>query len=87
MTESIELVKLRGCKTEEEQLCKIGEEFGEVIEAFREYKRTGCSEHFKEELIDLMQVSFTMLNKIGYTAEDNIKHLRKMEVYKVTKNY
>ena len=87
MTEKLELVKLKGCKTEAEQLCKIGEEFGEVIEAFREYKRTGNPDHFKEELIDLMQVSFTMLNKVGYTAEDNIKHLRKMEVYKVTKNY
>ena len=87
MTESIELVKLKGCKTEAEQLCKIGEEFGEVIEAYREYKRTGCDKHFKEELMDLMQVSFTMLHKVGYTAEDNIKHLRKMEVYKVTKNY
>ena len=87
MTESIELVKLKGCKTEAEQLCKIGEEFGEVIEAYREYEKTGNSEHFKEELMDLMQVSFTMLHKVGYTAEDNIKHLRKMEVYKVTKNY
>ena len=87
MTKSVELAILKGCKTDAEQLCKIGEEFEEVIEAYREYKRTGCSEHFKEELIDLMQVSFTMLNKVGYTAEDNVKHLRKMEVYKVTKNY
>ena len=87
MTEKLEFAKLKGCKTEAEQLCKIGEEFGEVIEAYREYNRTGCPEHFKEEMQDLMQATFTMLHKVGYTAEDNVKHLRKMEVYKVTKKY
>ena len=87
MTKNIELAILKGCKTESQQLCKIGEEFGEVIEAYREYQRAGTEKHLKEELIDLMQASFTLLRKIGYTDEDNVEHLRKMDIYKVTKNY
>ena len=87
MTKNIELAILKGCETESQQLCKIGEEFGEVIQAYREYQRTGKENHLKEELIDLMQASFTLLRKIGYTDEDNVEHLRKMEIYKVTKNY
>ena len=87
MTKNIELAILKGCETKSKQLCKIGEEFGEVIQAYSEYQRTGIDNHLKEELMDLMQASFTLLRKLGYTDEDNVEHLRKMDVYKVTKNY
>lgn len=75
--------------TTQEQFEKIKEEFKEVEVAYRNYKHNiddiANKEHFKTELYDLMQASFTMLNILGVDETDNEKHLKKMEYYKKIK--
>jgi len=68
------------------QISKIAEEYNEVLKAYITYKKNGLNkEHLKEELFDLMQASFTMLNILGVDETDNEKHLKKMQHYKKIK--
>ena len=72
------------------QISKIAEEYNEVLTAYLSYKKSGLDlqqkkEHLKEELFDLMQASFTMLNILGVDETDNEKHLKKMQHYKKIK--
>lgn len=65
------------------QISKIAEEYNEVLEAYINYKKNDLKkEHLKEELFDLIQASFTMLNILGVDEADNEKHLKKMQYYK-----
>lgn len=71
---------------EKMQISKIAEEYNEVIAAYISYKKSDLKkEHLKEELFDLMQASFTMLNILGVDEADNEKHLKKMQHYKKIK--
>ena len=68
------------------QISKIAEEYNEVLSAYISYKKNGLNkEHLKEELFDLIQASFTMLNILGVDEADNEKHLKKMQHYKKIK--
>ena len=68
------------------QISKIAEEYNEVLSAYISYKKNGSKkEHLKEELFDLMQACFTMLNILGVDETDNEKHLKKMQHYKKIK--
>ena len=72
------------------QIAKIGEEYNEVLRAYIDYKKSGMNfqqkkEHLKEELYDLIQASFTMLQILGADETDNEKHLKKIEYYKKIK--
>ena len=65
------------------QISKIAEEYNEVLSAYIDYKKNDLKkEHLKEELFDLIQASFTMLNILGVDEADNEKHLKKMQYYK-----
>lgn len=65
------------------QISKIAEEYNEVLSAYINYKKNDLKkEHLKEELFDLIQASFTMLNILGVDEADNEKHLKKMQHYK-----
>ena len=75
---------------EKMQISKIAEEYNEVLAAYISYKKSGLDlpqkkEHLKEELFDLIQASFTMLNILGVDETDNEKHLKKMQHYKKIK--
>ena len=72
------------------QIAKIAEEYNEVLKAYISYKKSDLDlqqkkEHLKEELFDLMQASFTMLDILGVNEDDNEKHLKKMQHYKKIK--
>ena len=72
------------------QIAKIGEEYNELLKAYIDYKKSGMElpkkkEHLKEELYDLIQASFTMLQMLGADEQDNEKHLKKIEYYKKIK--
>ena len=71
--------------TTQEQFDKIKEEFKEVEVAYRNYKHNiddiTNKEHLKEELYDLMQASYHMLELLDVTEKDNEKHLKKIENY------
>ena len=72
------------------QVAKIGEEYNEVLKAYIDYKKSGLDlkqkkENLKEELYDLIQASFTMLQILGADEQDNEKHLKKIEYYKKIK--
>ena len=68
------------------QISKIAEEYNEVLKAYINYKKNDLKkEHLKEELFDLMQASFTMLDILGVNEDDNEKHLKKMQHYKKIK--
>ena len=76
-TIKLELAELQW-KSKEEQMCKIAEEFNEVIESFIKKDDVGL----KSELMDLIQSSFTMLNAISdNVTSENEKHLAKMQKY------
>ena len=75
---------------EKMQISKIAEEYNEVLAAYISYEKSGLDlqqkkEHLKEELFDLMQACFTMLNILGVDETDNEKHLKKMQHYKKIK--
>ena len=71
--------------TTQDQFDKIKEEFKEVEVAYRNYKHNiddiTNKEHLKEELYDLMQASYHMLELLDVTEKDNDKHLKKIEKY------
>ena len=71
--------------TTQDQFEKIREEFKEVEVAYRNYKHNiddiANKEHLKEELYDLMQASYHMLELLDVTEKDNDKHLKKIEKY------
>ena len=76
------LAELGTNHTTQDQFEKIKEEFKEVEVAYRNYKHTyGDIEHLKEELYDLMQASYHMLELLDVTNSDNDKHLKKIEKY------
>ena len=75
---------------EKMQISKIAEEYNEVLAAYISYKKSDLElqrkkEQLKEELFDLMQACFTMLNILGVDETDNEKHLKKMQHYKKIK--
>lgn len=90
--DKLEIIKLAVLNKNNErmQISKIAEEYNEVLAAYISYKKSDLDlrqkkEHLKEELFDLLQASFTMLNILGVDETDNEKHLKKMEHYKKIK--
>ena len=88
----MKIIKLAALNKSNEkiQIAKIGEEYNEVLKAYIEYKKSGLDlkqkkENLKEELYDLIQASFTMLQILGADEQDNEKHLKKIEYYKKIK--
>ena len=78
----VKLALLGNNYTTQDQFEKIKEEYKEVEVAYRNYKHTyGDIEHLKEELYDLIQSSYHMLELLDATDADNEKHLKKIEKY------
>ena len=90
--DKLKIIKLAALNKSNEkiQIAKIGEEYNEVLKAYIDYKKSGMElpekkEHLKEELFDLIQASFTMLQILGADGSDNEKHLKKIKKYKKIK--
>lgn len=60
-----------------EQLCKIEEEFNEVLDAVRE----GTKEQLISEVLDLIQASTTMLLLLGINEKHLNRHYYKLQGY------
>ena len=82
-TKTIELAAIDNDLDVIEQLTKVTEEYYEFMDEFDnvDFNRDAAV----EEGLDLIQATFTMLNKLCLSEEDIKKHLKKMEYYKKIK--
>lgn len=84
-TKNIKLAVIENDLNIIKQLQKVKEEYREFIGEFSEleiYEDYFNRDYAVAEGLDLIQATFTLLNKLGLSDEDIEKHLQKIEEYR-----